>query len=362
MRIVQALGSPQRGGVERFFVRLVKALHARGLSQSLLMRRNAWAAVELGAAGIPIQPAWFGGKLDFITRAKYRAVLDSKGASVAINWMPNAAAACPGGPWVRVARLGKCYPLDAYKSCDHLIAASPRIATHLESLGWPQGRISTIPNFVPRIEAAPARRAAFNTPEDVPLILWLGRMAYNKGPDLAVRALAAVPGAYLWMAGTGPLEAEVKELGAQMGVLGRIRFLGWRDDIHALLKAADIFIRPSRGEGIGNILEAWANGLPVISACSEDTCRLVNDGQSGLLIAKEDPAALSLALKNLITNRDFARSLAERGKAQFKAAYSEEPVTAMYLELCRRLQDEYASQRTSPNQERRGAAAPEFAR
>jgi glycosyltransferase involved in cell wall biosynthesis len=362
MRIVQALGSSGRGGAERFFIRLVKALHARGVSQSILTRRRAWAAEQLSNAGIPAEAAWFGGKLDILTRVKYRRTLQSLGARVAINWMPNAALACPGGPWVRVARLGKCHPLDAFAACDHLIANSPRIAAHIQSQGWPAGRVTCIPNFVPEIDATPVRRAAFNTPEDAPLILWLGRMAYEKGPDIAVRAVAAVPEAYLWMAGTGPFEEEVKKLSAQMGVSGRIRFLGWRDDIHALLKAADVFVRTSRGEGLGNVLEAWANGLPVISVRSEDADRVIAGGQSGLLFAREDAGALAAALKSLISDRDFAARLGEAGRQHFQAVFSEEPVVSMYLNLCRRLHDEYAWRAKVHEQARRSAIRPELAR
>lgn len=342
MRIVQALGSSGRGGAERFFIRLAKAFHARNIPQALLTRRKAWAAEHLEKAGIPVQTAWFGGRFDIISRMKYRRLMQTLHATVAINWMPHAATACPQGPWVKVARIGKCYPLSTFGSCDHLIANSHRVASYLEAQGWPSNRISLIPNFVSENSATPARRAAFNTPEDAPLILWLGRMARGKGPDIAVRALASLPQGYLWMAGGGPYEDAVKELAAQMGVSSRIRFLGWRDDVHALLKSADLFIRSSRSEGIGYVLEAFSNGVPVISARSTDAERLIADGQTGLLVPKEDPAALAQALNTLIINRDLAGRLAVAGKAHFQASFSEEPVVKMYLDLCHRLKEEYA--------------------
>jgi glycosyltransferase involved in cell wall biosynthesis len=361
MRIVQALGSSGRGGAERFFTRLAKALHARHIPQTVLTRRGAWAAGKLAESGIPMQTAWFGGRLDLITRAKYRRTLQALHATIAINWMPHAAIACPRGPWVRVARLGKCYDLNAFTSCDHLIANSPRIAAYIKAQGWPAGRVSYIPNFVPEIRTQPARRSAFNTPEDAPLVLWLGRMVPAKGPDIAVRALAQVPQAYLWMAGAGPYEDEVKKLGAQMGVSGRIRFLGWRDDIHALLKAADFFVRCSRGEGPGNVLEAWANGVPLISSRSADTGYLIADGETGLLVANDDPGAVAAALKSLIGNRGLAQRLMEAGKAQFEAHFSEERVTALYLDLCRRLKEEYAWRARALPAGSSATARPEFA-
>jgi glycosyltransferase involved in cell wall biosynthesis len=361
MRIVQALGSSGRGGAERFFIRLAKALHAREIPQAVLTRRKAWAAEQLSQAGIAAQTAWFGGKFDIITRAKYRRALHALHAGIAINWMPNAAAACPEGPWVRVARLGKCYPLEAFQACDHLIANSPRIAAHIKAQGWPASRVSYIPNFVAENKTAPARRSAFNTPEDAPLVVWLGRMAHDKGPDLIVRALAETPKAYLWMAGAGAYEEDVKTLAAQLGLLPRIRFLGWRDDINALLGAADIFVRTGRGEGIGNILEAWANWLPPISARSEDTDHLIVEGETGLLVPKDDPAALAVALKSLISNRDLARRIGIAGRAKFKESFSEEPVTGAYLDLCRRLKEEYAW-RARTHLFPGAGVSPEFAR
>ena len=342
MRIVQALGSSGRGGAERFFTLLLKALQTREVAQAALTRRDAWAAAELKKAGVAVHTAWFGGKYDILTRAKYRRVLQSLNATIAINWMPHAAAACPSGPWVKVARIGKCYPVEAFASCDHLIANSPRVAAHLESQGWPAGCVTYIPNFVRENTAVPVRRAAFNTPEDAPLVLWLGRMAHDMGPDIAVRAIAETPQAYLWMASAGPDEDEVKKLAAQMGISGRIRFLGWRDDICALLKAADIFVRSSRGEGLGNVLEAWANGLPVIASFCTDTCSTIAGGQTGLLVPKDDAAALGAALKSLVSNGDLARRVGQAGKAHYKAHFSEEPVVGMYLDLCRRLKEEHA--------------------
>lgn len=342
MRIVQALGSSGRGGAERLFVRLAKAFHARGIPQGLLTRRKTWAASHLEDAGIPAETAWFGGRFDIFTRAKYRRMLRALHATVAISWMPHAITACPEGPWVKVARAGKCYPLSAFASSDHLIANSPRIASYLEEQGWPSSHLTLIPNFVPDNDAVPARRAAFNTPEDAPLIVWLGRMTRDKGPDIAVRALASVPRAYLWMAGGGPYEDSVKELAAQMGLSSRIRFLGWRDDVHALLKAADLFVRTSRGEGIGYVLEALSNGVPAVSTLSVDAGCVITHGETGLLVATEEPAALAQALNTLIAGRDLASRIAEAGKAHFRANFCEETVINMYLDLCRRLKEEYA--------------------
>jgi glycosyltransferase involved in cell wall biosynthesis len=157
-----------------------------------------------------------------------------------------------------------------------------------------------------------------------------------------VRALAATRGAYLWMAGAGPYEDAIKSLAAQLGVLERIRFFGWQDDLNALLRAADIFVRSSRGEGLGNVLDAWANGLPAVASNCKDCSHLISQGETGLLVPKDDPEALALALNTAISNRELARRIGQAAKAYFRAQFSEERVVAMYLDLCRRLLEEQA--------------------
>lgn len=338
MRIVQALGSARGGSGARFFIRLVEAFHKRGIAQGVLVRRKAWAGEQLSRAGIAYRAALFAGKLDFVTHGIFRGVLKNPPADIALTWMPSATAACPSGPWVRIGRVGSYSKIDAFAKCDHLIANTPGILAHIRENGWPMSRVSYIPNFVQDVAAKPARRAAFNTPNDAPLILWLGRMTYDKGPDIVVRALAEVPNAYLWMAGAGDYEKQIKCLSAQLGVSNRIRFLGWRDDIHTLLEASDIFVHASRNDAGSNIiLEAWSHGRPVVSMRTPGAEHLIADGETGLLAADATPAALAVGLNALIANRDAARRFGEAGRYQFKATYSEEPVVGMYLDLCQRL-------------------------
>jgi glycosyltransferase involved in cell wall biosynthesis len=348
MRIIQAMSSSRRGGAERFFTRLVKAFHERCVSQTLLLKRKAWATEELSEEGIGFKPAWFAGRFDIVTRGRFRCALRELSADVAMCWGPAAAAVCPSGDWIRVGRLGKFHKLDAFASCDHLIANSPRIVAHIKERGWPAARVSYIPNFVPEIKTQPVRRSAFNTPDEAPLIVWLGRMTHEKGPDVAVRALAGVPGAYLWMAGAGPLTCQVRKLAAQLGVCNRIRFLGRRDDVHALLEAADIFVCTSRKHFSANILDAWSHALPLVSTRAPGTEHVVAEQQTGLLAANDEPEAVAAALNMFISNPDLARSLGAAGKWHFKATFTEEAVVGMYLDLCERLRDDALRRRELP--------------
>ncbi len=343
MHIVQALGSARKGGAERFFIRLAEAFHRRGLAQTVIVRRQSWVQEQLEAAGVPTVGAWFGGKLDLFTRRTFRNVLHETRADLVITWMRRASAACPAGPWKHVGRLGNYYKLKPFAHCDHLIGITPGIVDYIKGEGWPAGRVSFIPNFVPPFDAEPVARAAFDTPPDKPLILWLGRMEHEKGPDIVIEALRRVPQAYLWMAGAGSFEAQVKQRARDLGVADRVRFLGWRDDIHALLAAADLYVCASRFEAHGNIiLEAWAHGLPIVSARSPGPEHLIRDGITGRLVANDDPHEMASALNELIANPAFARNIATAGRAHFQATYSEDAVVTMYIELFQTLLSEGA--------------------
>ncbi|MDX2263737.1 MAG: glycosyltransferase [Hyphomicrobiales bacterium] len=335
---MQALGSSRKGGAEQFFIRLVDALNRQGVAQRVIVRGGHWAEDRLRQAGVETDNAWFGGALDFFTHAKFKRVLREHQADIAVTWMRRAATSCPSGPWLHVARLGNYYKLSAFKTCDHLIGITPGIVDYIVKGGWPKDRATFIPNFVPAFEAAPTPRASLSTPEGPPLILWLGRMAHDKGPDIVVKAMADVPGAYLWMAGDGAEEKAVRQLAGDMGLSERVRFLGWRDDIHSLLEAADIFVCASRFEAHGNIvLEAWAHGLPIVSARSPGPEHLISHGETGLLVANDNPSDMARALNELISSISLRRMLGEAGRAHFRATYSEAAVTAQYHDLFARM-------------------------
>src|SRR3546814_8546367 len=75
----------------------------------------------------------------------------------------------------------------------------------------------------------PADRATYGTPAKAPLIFALGRLHENKAFDILLQALAAVPGAWLWLTGDGPLRRKLERQAVEFGVADRVRFLGWQE-------------------------------------------------------------------------------------------------------------------------------------
>ena len=140
----------------------------------------------------------------------------------------------------------------------------------------------------------------------------MGRLHEVKAHDISLKALALIPQAYLWIAGTGPLEAELKALAQSLGVAQRVRFLGWRNDAAALYRTADACLFPSRFEPLGNVvIQCWANGLPVIAAASQGPSQLITPGQDGLLVPIDDAPALATA-EQLLADADAGLYAAKR--------------------------------------------------
>ena len=334
VRVLQAMAGAPHGGAEAFFTRLVVALGGAGLEQRAVIRRHEERAGTLRRAGIEVAEVRFGGPLDIRSGLGLRREIERFRPHVVLSWMNRATRGCPRGDFVHCARLGGYYKLKHYGRCDHLIGNTRGIVDNLVDQGWPAERAHYLPNFVAAERAEPASRAALETPEDAPLLLALGRLHDNKGFDVLIEAMTELPGAWLWLAGSGPLDKALKDQAARCGVASRIRFLGWRDDVAALLAAADIFVCPSRHEPLGNvILEAWAHGVPVVASDHGGPAELITDGGDGLLVAVEDPPALATAIDHLAADRALSNALVGKGRATFEANYTEAAVVRRYLEF-----------------------------
>jgi glycosyltransferase involved in cell wall biosynthesis len=334
MKALQLLGSAKDGGAETYYLALVQALQASGVPQACALRAHPGREQRLNEAGVPVQTLPFGGPLDLRTRGRVRRFAKAQGAGALIAWMNRAARHCPRGPWARIGRLGGYYGLKSYRGFDHLVANTRDIERWIVRQGWPAERVRYIPNFAAPGPGDPIDRALHDTPQDVPLLLGMGRLHANKAHDISLRAMVELPQAYLWIAGAGPLEGELKALAAQLGVQRRVRFLGWRDDAPSLYRTADVCLFPSRFEPLGNVvIQAWAHGLPIVAAMSDGPGALIRSEQDGLLVPVNDPAALAMAARRLILDGAMRRRLAEAGAERLAAEFAPGRVVAEWRAL-----------------------------
>ena len=140
-------------------------------------------------------------------------------------------------------------------------------------------------------------RRELDLPEDAFVLLQVGNFKAQKAPLDFVKLAATVarhePSACFLMAGDGPLRAGVEREIRHHGLEGRLRLLGWVEDIPALWQAADIGVLTSRHEGLPRaVLEALASGRPVVATAVDGTPEAVSPGVNGFLF---DPGDLSAA-------------------------------------------------------------------
>ena len=141
---------------------------------------------------------------------------------------------------------------------------------------------------------------------------------------MLLRALAAAASArtFSWPA-RGQSARRWQALARELGVAGRVSFLGWRQDAGALLAACDVFVCPSRHEPLGNVvLEAWSAARPVVAAAAQGPCELVRDGETGLLVPLEAPEPLAAAIAGLLADAPRRAALAAAGRAEFERAHA----------------------------------------
>lgn len=336
MKLYQTMAGAEFGGAEAFFVRLAIALEKTDIQQKVAIRENRSRARLLRQSGVDTLELPFGGSFDMRTGMNLRRAIKAFSPDVVLTWMNRATVKTPTGKgkFVKVARLGGYYDLKYYKDCDHLVGNTQDIVDYLIKQGWPSDRAHYLPNFVNSVQAKPVPRMELSTPEDAPLLLSMGRLHENKAFDVLLKALARVPNTYLWLAGEGPLRAELERLAEELGIRPRVRFLGWRDDTAALFAASDVYICPSRHEPLGNVvLEGWAQGRPVIAADSLGPGTLIDHGESGVLCAVDDDKSMADAIKWVFSDQDFAHKLATKGWENFQRDFTEKVVVQKYLDF-----------------------------
>ena len=167
-----------------------------------------------------------------------------------------------------------------------------------------------------------------------PWLLTVARLEWHKGIDTVIRALPAVrrvvPAARYAVAGVGPRRAHFEQLASELGVGDAVRFLGavGDEELPALYNAADLYVGASRRhdllvEGFGiSLVEASASGLAVVGGRSGGVPDAVRDGETGLLVDPDDPAAVAAGVTALLGDGERRRSMGAAGRRAVETYYN----------------------------------------
>ena len=162
-----------------------------------------------------------------------------------------------------------------------------------------------------------------------------GRLEHVKGQDIIIRALALIPNnlcKVLLIAGEGSRGRQLERLAARLGVGERVKFLGARNDIPSLLAQADIYIAPSRSEGLPvAVLEAMASGLPVIASNITGHREVLS--KTGEFFPAEDYKALAQKIIMIINNLEKSLQKAVENRARVAEYYTFDKMVKAYSDL-----------------------------
>jgi len=317
-------------------------------------------ARELLAAGVPVQPLRFQGKLDVRSALRLARELASFRpdvlhahlfhANLAARLLGRAAGARRVLSTVHVVERR---PLRARRLLERLTArrddltvcVSNTVADHARAdLGVRRERLRVVENGVDLArfaspEPAAAARAALGLPPTGLVVGAVGRLSRQKGFDVLLEAFARLLRArsdvHLVIAGAGEEEAALRARARTLGLGDRARLLGFRPDTPRVLAALDVFCMPSRWEGFGlALVEALAAGRPAVVSAVDSLPEVL--GGAGLLVAPDDPSGLAAGLEQLLSDPSARAALAGRARAR-AARYGVERMVAgyeaLYLEL-----------------------------
>ena len=222
------------------------------------------------------------------------------------------------GPWLGAGALQRLL------ASDHIITVSDFIRGQVLEHGVASARVTTLRNTmaVPPPAQAGTRdavRRELALPLDATVIGSVARLDFYKGQQDAIPAFARIsaslPAAWLLLVGDGDNRAELEAQASSAGVRSKVVFAGHRDDSPRMRAAIDIFVHPARADPCPlGVLEASADGLPVVAYAHGGVPELVESGVSGLLVEVDDIEALAGAMSALTVDAARGRAMGAAGR------------------------------------------------
>jgi glycosyltransferase involved in cell wall biosynthesis len=229
----------------------------------------------------------------------------------------------------------------------HFHAITQAVQAHyISAFGLREHDVTVVPRGRDRHrlgERTAARRSHVRASLDISardqFLLAVGRQEAAKGHRYLLEATAQLsqrmPHIVVLIAGReGELTPRLRQTVARLQLDGRVRFLGYRDDVADLMCAADALVFPSLYEGLGGtLLEAMALGLPIVSSDTPGTSEVLDAGRCGWLAPPGNASALAARIEDALTDHDRTLAKVAAGQERFDAVYSSAVVAERMVEL-----------------------------
>jgi glycosyltransferase involved in cell wall biosynthesis len=356
-------GLELRGGQRQLFV-LARGFRQRGHTQLIVCPDGSAAEAQGRREGFDVfplpahDPAHAYGIVELrqhlkfkISDLKFQMILHAHdGRSQTLAWLASLGMAVRRLASRRVTFLPRdrvSHRLKYTYTCHAVVAVSKYIRQLLVWAGVPESKIEVIPDGIevpaelPPPEARARIRARWGFREKEFVIGHLGAFTPEKGQDIALdafqRLMAKLPDARLLLAGEGPARTSPAIIAKVAGAAGRAQLCGSIEKLAEFFPALDLFVMPSRSEGLGtSVLWAMAYGLPVVASRVGGLPEVITDDETGWLVPPESPKALAEAIYGAAANSarrvQFGQNARARAR-QFSAEVVLNRTEALYYRL-----------------------------
>ena len=237
-----------------------------------------------------------------------------------------------------------------YAHYRRLVAISRTVADALRDSGVDAARVAVIRSAVDAdLGTSSGKRVLwrqeFDLDEDEVVGVVAAQFIERKGHRRLLQVLPQLcreqPRFRLLMFGKGPLQDEIGDELARLGLMPQVQMFGFRDDFDQLIGCADLLIHPAVHEGLGvSMLKAAAAGLPVVAFDVAGAREAVVHNSTGLLVPSGDNAALLRALTDLIENSALRRTLGMAGQARMRDEFSIDAMADQHVQIYRMILNE----------------------
>lgn len=219
-----------------------------------------------------------------------------------------------------------------------VVAVSNEVKQRLLKAGVRGEDIHLVRNGIelgPFDDAVPSLREDLS-PDRAPIVGLVGRLSWEKGIDIFLRAAARVlgkfPNARFVVVGEGPDKDKLEQLVDELNIRGNVSMLGHRDDMPAVYASLDVMVSSSRQEGLPMaILEGMASSLPLVATAVGEVPTVVLDGRTGVLVPAEDLDSLAAGITELLRDPALRTRLGAAARQRAEEEYSAARMTADYL-------------------------------
>lgn len=345
--------SSWRGG-ERQALFLASGLGEQGFISVAAVKVHSEMHVRCIEHDIPVEPLPFNGELDGFSMLRLSSLLRKTNASVVHAHdahgvsFASVAGMLAGVPAVATRRVD--FTLRSpwkYRRLSKLICISRAVRDICASAGLDPLDMPVVQSGIDTewaMAVDPDRKGVID--QFFPglsvsnLLLNVASLVDHKGQVFLLEAMPAVlsrfPRSALLIAGEGELRSVLEKKAVELGISDRVCFAGFRTDVARLLRSCDIFVMPSRMEGLGtSLMDAMAAEKPVVATTAGGMAELVEDRVSGLSVPPCDPSSLSSAILELIDNYELRTSLAAGARMRALDSFSMEHMVRGTAEVYR---------------------------